>query len=88
MQKQEQTQILRRMIRKKKKLLSEVAKDIGVTTTTLDKYLKHPLEMRGDHRVSLAESLGVSIETLDLVINGRLTYDAETVETLLQTIKP
>jgi transcriptional regulator with XRE-family HTH domain len=76
------------MIRRRGLRRSDIAREMKITTVTLAKYLNEPYQMRGDHRNLMATALGVGVEVIDTLINGRINYDREVVDTLLETIQP
>ena len=81
-------QVLAQLIRRRGFTKIAACKRLGITRPTLNTMLTKPMTIDGTKRHQLADMLGVEVELIDRVINGKLTYTLQTVNQLLDHVTP
>lgn len=79
-------ELLTRMIRRSGITKYELAKRMGISISTLRKYIANPQAMNGIKRKKLANALLVGITTIDQVANTP-EFEAKKAESIIETIK-
>jgi hypothetical protein len=80
------TELLTRMVRRSGITKQELANRMGISITTLRKYMSSPDKMTGIMRKKMASTLGTVVTTIDDIANKQ-AFNADKAQIIIESLK-